>query len=396
MEHTDALIIGGGPAGSVLSLLLAQKGWKVVLVDKNRFPRNKVCGEFLSPAMDGLLKKLGLFENFLAEAPVFIEEATFAFPGKQEIPVNLPPQAYGLSRDSLDTFLLDNARQRGVKVLELHEIKQLHHDAYGFTVHAWNEESQEFRLFHAGTVINASGQNNRFQSRAIFSKQPSLRKIGFKAHFEGIETDRAVKLFFFDGGYLGLVKIENGLTNLCGIVKESFLKKHAFSFDSFLTEASAQNPALWKILKNARRRTDWYSCGPVIHGTGIAYSDKVFHVGDSLSFLEPFFGQGMTFAVASAFLLVGVLGKEVPPYGELDKLGKIYKRTVKKFYKKKRRFGKLLPLFERFQAFAAFKPLLSFLIREACALPELPKEEESLVSRLAQPPASPRTTPAVR
>src|SRR5437868_650455 len=123
MRWFDALIIGGGPAGATAALLLAEAGWSVALVEQKRFPRRKVCGEYLSATNWPLLARLGIADTFVDLAGPPVRE-TAIFAGKRQYRAALPrPNAGGLwgralSRERLDTVLLQRAVSRGVTVFQ--------------------------------------------------------------------------------------------------------------------------------------------------------------------------------------------------------------------------------------------------------------------------------------
>src|SRR5678816_1190646 len=111
-----AIVIGGGPAGSVAALLLARSGWRVTLVEQHRFPRDKVCGECLSALGAEVLTRLGLFDEFLHHQPVRLGRTSLHAPSGASVTTALPRPMWGVSRVVLDGMLLDAARREGVRV----------------------------------------------------------------------------------------------------------------------------------------------------------------------------------------------------------------------------------------------------------------------------------------
>jgi len=123
MQHEIA-VIGGGPSGSTAAIYLAEFGFDVCLIEKKIFPREILCGEFLSREVVNNLKELNLFSSFLNLKPNPI--SSFAmFYDKKEISTQLDFQAYGLKRSGFDNLLLMNAKAKGVKVYQPYEVSEI-------------------------------------------------------------------------------------------------------------------------------------------------------------------------------------------------------------------------------------------------------------------------------
>lgn len=336
----DATIIGGGLAGSMAGILLKKKGWNVLILEKSQYPRHKVCGEFLSPAVWNLFDQIGWSHELKQLGGNFIDSVSFFWPAKKPIRAKLPyenssyPYAYGISRKTLDHSLLQEAEKRGCAVFQNQEVQTVQRDRRahsGFVIHARNPCGTEMAYF-SKTVIHAAGKQNH---RNFGNHRRSQRTFGLKAHFKNVHAGRATELFFFQGGYLGVVDIEDGLSNFCGKVGTNCLKKHGGDFDLLLAEAARQNPALALRLQKALRQSEWFSCGPLKEGFKRGYEGGVFFAGDAACFVEPFLGQGMTMAVAGAFLLSSILTEIPDTDKQLEEMGKNYESRLKQFYASK-------------------------------------------------------------
>ena len=273
-------ILGGGPAGSAAALAALRRGSHVQVVEKSRFPRHKVCGEFLSPEIAPELERLGVWNAFLAEGPARVCRTALHF-GRHTKTVRLADPAYGLSRFVFDRLLLDQAVAAGAEVIN---------------------EAQE------SPVIVATGRHN---TRNTTPQQKGQRLFGFKAHFEG-PVDEAVELFFFDRCYVGVSCIEAGKTNVCGLAPESFLSRSGFEYDSIVMQC----PALADRLKPLHRLTQWFSTGPLQYGQAFANTGDVYPAGDALSFVDPFTGSGLLAAVRSGAMAgkAAAIGQPVAEY----------------------------------------------------------------------------------
>ncbi len=252
-------VMGGGPAGAAAAIAASAEGARVELREKARFPRHKVCGEFLSPEIVPQLERLGLKDSLLAANPARIERLSLHF-GPREKTARLPEAAYGLSRFVFDKLLFDRAAEHG----------------------------EHFEQ-PPGQVIIAQGRRPVSQPGSRGS-----RLFGFKTHFRGPAND-AIELHFFDGGYVGISAIEGGLTNVCGLATEVALARVAFEFDQLL----AIIPSVASRLKPLAREMNWLSTGPLIFTNRLTEElpPQAYYAGDALSFVDPFTGSGMYCAV---------------------------------------------------------------------------------------------------
>jgi flavin-dependent dehydrogenase len=254
-------ILGGGPAGASAAIAAIQAGALVCLVEKSKFPRHKVCGEFFSPEIQAELTQCGAWDAFLDAKPARIRRMKLCFGHREKI-ANLPEPAWGLSRFAFDDLLFKRAEQAGAKML---------------------------RESTGDEIIVACGRHSSPAARG-------RRLFGFKAHFEG-PTDDAVELYFSDGWYVGVNSVEGGKTNICGLAHEDLLRRVDFDFDRVM-ECS---PALGARLAPLKRSLKWLSTGPLEYGQEFRL-DQVYRAGDALSFVDPFTGSGLLAAVKTGIL----------------------------------------------------------------------------------------------
>ncbi len=255
-------ILGAGPAGSSAAIVARREGRSVRLIEKSKFPRHKVCGEFFSPEIEASLGELGAWDAFLAAAPARIRHMKLHF-GRREKVSRLAEPAWGLSRYAFDSLLLDRAVALGAELA---------------------------RGLDSEPAITACG-------RRVAEARRSQRLFGFKAHFEG-PSDDAVELFFFDRCYVGINSVEGGRTNICGLGPEDFLKGFDFDYDAVI----AQSPALAARLKPLIRSMRWLSTGPLRFSQNFQSTGTSYLAGDALSFVDPFTGTGLLAAVKTGSL----------------------------------------------------------------------------------------------
>ena len=270
-------ILGGGPAGSSAALAALAAGSSVRILEKSSLPRHKVCGEFLSPAVEPCLRRLRAWDQFQAAGPARIERMALHF-SRRELFAPLPEPAWGLSRYVFDALLLGRARELGADIDDPSPAPQL---------------------------VIATGRRSRPAPRG-------KRVFGFKAHFEGPPGD-AVELFFFDGCYTGVSPVESRKTNVCGLGPEDVLRRFDFDYDQLVR----RSPALAARLRPLTRLTQWLSTGPLDFRQSFdPQTGGVYPTGDAVSFADPFTGSGLLAAVRTGELAghAAALRKPVTEY----------------------------------------------------------------------------------
>ncbi|MGI8988663.1 MAG: NAD(P)/FAD-dependent oxidoreductase [Bryobacteraceae bacterium] len=273
-------IIGGGPAGASAAIAARLEGVCVEIFEKSSFPRHKVCGEFLSPEIAGMLGRLGVWPAFEALTPARIRRVHLAIESLEKRWL-LPEPAYGLSRFAFDELLLRHAVANGAAM----------HREHCATI----EYIPEY------PAVIARGR------RA--SAPSGSRVFGFKAHFTG-PADDSIGLFFFRGCYVGVSAIENRETNVCGLAPESLLRERNFEVEPLL----ALSPLLAERMAPMARAMDWLITGPLIYrdSFGARASPGQYLAGDALGFVDPFTGSGLLAAVTTGSMAGIAAARGVP------------------------------------------------------------------------------------
>lgn len=275
-------VVGGGPGGSAAALRALTHGVAVTITEKSRFPRHKVCGEFLSPEVRSIFTQLDCLDEFLALGPATIRRMTLHF-GEREKRSLLDEPAFGLSRYALDRFLFDTATARGA-----HAVRET------WTGQA-SRESEE-------CVVLATG-------RKAIAPAGRGRLFGFKAHFTG-PVDDAVELFFFEGCYVGVSSVENGVTNVSGLAPEQMLRAQGFNPDELI----ATSRALTRRVAPLTRAMPWLTVGPLVFSRSFRAADAetVYPAGDALGFTDPFTGSGMLSAMLTGSMAGNAAALGIP------------------------------------------------------------------------------------
>jgi flavin-dependent dehydrogenase len=207
---TEVIIIGGGLAGLCASIHLAKKGRKVVLIEKNEYPRHKVCGEYVSNEVLPYLNYLGF--NPFAHGAKKIKEFELSTRNGKRIATQLPLGGFGISRFQLDYELYQLSKSHGVRFVK-DRVQYLNYTDNSFSVATKSSGS-----FYSKLVIGAFGKRSNLdmamQRKFVKKKSPYL---AVKMHSSGDFPDDKVALHNFKGGYCGVSKVENDHINLCYI-----------------------------------------------------------------------------------------------------------------------------------------------------------------------------------
>ncbi|MDB5842046.1 MAG: dependent oxidoreductase [Herminiimonas sp.] len=315
----DAIIIGAGPAGSSAAILLALAGWSVAVVEKQSFPRRKVCGECIAAGNLALFDALGIGVEFDAIAgPPLSQVALMS--GKLCIAADLPPLAHprhrwgrALGRERLDTLLLERARQAGATILQPWRAEAIHGGAGAFQceVRAVGEHGAAMRLT-APVLIAAHGSWER-RPRAAPEALPPQRHadlFAFKANF--IDAELAAGLLpvlAFDGGYGGIVVAEDGLATLACCIRRDRLRAcrsgmpGAQAGEAVERMLKAACGGVRQALSGARRQGSWLGIGPIRPGIRLHAGGGVFLIGNAAGEAHPIIGEGISMAMQSSWLL---------------------------------------------------------------------------------------------
>ena len=278
----DLVVIGAGPAGAAASIAAANRGLHVALLEAGRYPRHKVCGEFVSPeAAEVLRYLLGNQPSILLDAQRINISRLHAGHATVEMP--LVPPAFSIPRIRLDETLWQAAKVRGIDCRTMSAISILHSGAY-FEI----ETSSRF-LIRARSVINASGRWSRISANTAQGEP----WVGLKAHFSG-DTDDAVDLYFMDEGYCGVQAVSSGVLNACALVKQGSGRQ--------LTEVFRKNVSLYSRSSRWTQISESFATAPVYLGPRTPVRDGILQVGDAAGFVDPFVGDGISLALRSGVL----------------------------------------------------------------------------------------------
>jgi geranylgeranyl reductase family protein len=313
------IVVGGGPGGSTLAWELARQGVDVTVLERTRFPREKVCGDYVEPRGLRILDRMGCLERLEAGGRLQVSQtATFVdwecrYSG--EVPFygldgDLPPYGHVIARDELDDAMLATARVAGATVHEKTSVTSVDAGSSGVLVHA--KRGTKTVRYRGRLVVGADGANSVVAKRSgLTVDDPRYIAVAQRA-YATVDDDVGEAVFFFDTdlfpGYGWMFPLGGGKVNLgVGILSEA---RNTFGlhvpelFASFLEGLRDVHPRC-KTLE---------LCAPPIGGivktygaAGPNHFDGGLLVGDAGSFVDPMTGEGITPAMESALLASPVL-----------------------------------------------------------------------------------------
>ena len=287
----DVAIVGGGPAGASCASFCAQAGLRVLVLEREIFPREKVCGDCLNPACWDVLRRLDVAERVRLLPHARLDRVEFIAVGGRSVAVDLPAgenAEIAVKRSLLDQLLLTRARELGAEVVHSATVTALNKSSSG----AWNLQTRG-QDFSARAVIGADGRNSTVARICNLLPGPQRERVALQTHLPlPADFGNRVVLQFLKGGYSGQAPVGDESLNVClvaGARGTDALKDWATS----RFEISRDHP--WRTITPLTRSP--------IHP---AHSHLLF-IGDAARVVEPFTGEGIYYALASGELAARAL-----------------------------------------------------------------------------------------
>lgn len=381
-QKSKIAIVGAGPAGASLAIRLAMQDFEVVLIERERFPRHKLCGEFISPECLEHFRKLGVIDEMLSVGGDRISQTIFYAPSEKS--VSVPSEWFGkqqnalsISRAEMDLRLLEKAKSLGVKVFEETQvIGVLYEDEKICGIKAKNKSGEIFEIA-ADLTIDATGRASvlgKLAEKEIYrkgakvqrpkTKNQSPKLVGFKTHLENVNLEKGVcEIYFFRGGYGGLSYVENGLANHCFLVKSEIVKEFNSDAQQIVEQVIFENSRARSAMQDARPVFDWLAVS--VDGFGaknLNPAPNLLSVGDAAAFIDPFTGSGMLMALESAEILAQTIAEKSLSF---ETLAEKYKSLHRQKFQTRLRVCRIM----RSAAFAPFlaKTIISVLSSSSAA-----------------------------
>lgn len=309
MTECDVLVIGGGPAGSTIATLLAKKGWRVVVLEKETFPRFHI-GESLLPLNLPILEDLGVAEQvrdigivkYGAEFNSVDHDkpVTYYFAGafnKQW------PHAYEVKRSQFDQILLNNCKTHKVVVREATKVVAVDFLEYqNIEVKAQNQDNNA-ECWKTRFVVDASGRETFMAKKfSIQNRNPDHSSAAIFAHFTGVERrlgkdEGNISVYWFEHGWFWVIPFQDEQVSVGAVCWPYYLKSRNKPVDEFLWDTIAQCPLLLERMKNATIAAPATATGNYSYAADRMAGNDYLMIGDAYAFVDPVFSSGVLLAM---------------------------------------------------------------------------------------------------
>jgi flavin-dependent dehydrogenase len=302
MTTPCALVIGGGVAGGAMAAHLAEAGRHIILVERTIGPHDKVCGEFVSGEAALYLRDLDIDIESLGAVRI---STARIYERHNMVSVELPFPAFSLSRRVLDEAILQKASASGAQLRRGCLAKSLNSSGG-----LWCATLDDGSVIAAKEAFLATGKHDLKGWKRPQTSHNDL--VGFKLHFhlsaiQAAKIDSCVELFLFPGGYAGLQPVENGVANLCLVVRRDWLAQIESKWDGLLSQLR-ELPTLGERLAEAG--AVWQrplAVASIPYGYLNRSVRGPWRVGDQAAVIPSFSGEGISIALHSARMAAGFL-----------------------------------------------------------------------------------------
>lgn len=363
---TDVVLIGGGLAGLTSAIHLSKLGLQVCLLEKNEFPKHKVCGEYISNEVLPYFEWLGLDISSLK--PSTISKIAFSTAKGKLISGDLPLGGFGISRFALDHYLYEKALENGCKIIQ-DTVTDIQFIDDLFHISTFNNLEIKSKI-----VIGAFGKRSNMDQKMnrdfIQKKSPWL---AVKAHYSGYFPNNLVGLHNFKGGYCGVSKVENNIINICYLVDYNTFKRYK-NIEEFQCKVVYKNPHLKAVFENCELLFEKpLTISQISFEKKKAVENHVLMIGDTAGLIHPLCGNGMAMAIHGAKivseLIMDFLENKISSRKELEEK---YVQEWNRNFKSRLRMGRFLSQLLQKEKLTTF--LIQLLIIFPFLLPKVIKK----------------------
>lgn len=342
MPGYDVIVIGAGPAGAATALFLHARGYRVCVLERARFPRDKVCGEFISPAADNILEELGVLTAIEAEHPLRLRGVAVSAYEGPEVVIDYPPHAgrimssLSVPRLRFDHLLCDRMKQEGIEVRERHQVDDLVFDSGAVTGVTGRDPENRVFTVNARAVVDAGGRNAISLRRMGLRVKPEALhgKVALAAHWEhAVLPGDYCYMHISRPGYTGIAPMGNHAANVVLVVPVEEVRGQ--DLQAFYERVVLQNKKRRALLEGAVLSERVRSVDSLAFEVKPVPCGGLLLAGDAMGFIDPFTGEGIYLGLRSAQLAAEVLDEALRA-GDVSRrmLGRYEQRRQQEFHRK--------------------------------------------------------------
>jgi 2-polyprenyl-6-methoxyphenol hydroxylase-like FAD-dependent oxidoreductase len=294
---SDVVVVGGGPAGAICAFALARRGLAVTVVERARFPRTKVCGEYLNAGALRLLDDVGLGAG-VRERSAPLAGIRLVPPGLDPLELDFSSPARSLARADLDAYLLDRARAAGAHVVQARaeDLAFARGRVAGIVA---RDPQGDVHTLGARFVVGADGSGSVVARKlGLVRSTRGPRRFALGGHYRGFgDLGGRVEMYVGGGAYFALNPLGPDLANVMVVVREAQLTAWSAAVDEGMRGKAAELARGVRDVEAAARVGPRVSIGPLAFDVAAAAAPGVLLAGDASGFLNPFTGQGVFMAL---------------------------------------------------------------------------------------------------
>ncbi len=363
----DVVIVGAGPAGATAAFFLRQQGLDVALLDKATFPREKTCGDGLTPRAIGVLDEIGILDDLLVEGCKMDEATVFApngTPVTTQMPIreDHPPIMLAIPRYKLDNFILQKAVEAGADLCEGINVQDVQIEANGVKV-VGRYKGQQMVINGRMGIMAVGASMGLLKRMGILKKTPTLT-LAARAYYEGVQDLSGRFEFYFEGiplpGYGWVFPLSENTANIGAGIFEIRNRKKDNRTAQMVMEQFLNIPKMKHHLAHAKRvgpikgypiRTDF--------ATAPTYAQNLMLAGEAAGLVNPLTGEGIDYALESGKIAAQHLGLMFKSGDFSDAQLEQYDQKLRAHFHEQVRFC------ERIRDWYLHKPIINRLVNVA-------------------------------
>jgi geranylgeranyl reductase family protein len=304
-EQWDVIVVGGGPAGATSAYLLARHGHRVLVVDRQHFPRPKACAEYMSPGVRVIVRRLGL-EEAVMDGALTVPGMDILSPTGKVLRVAYSANgraqtAVTLQRERLDGALLATAAFAGASIREGFVARAAHMEEGVVVGVRGTHNGQSVRLESRLTVVADGNRSVLARSLGLARTARWPKRMGLVAHMEGVELpDSFGQMHVAEEGYCGIAPLPGGMANVAVVVSAEAVKRSGLTATRFFDDWLLKHPSLHPVVHSARLLSSVRGVSPIGARARNSTVPGALLVGDAAGFFDPFTGEGIYRALRGA------------------------------------------------------------------------------------------------